>query len=118
MGPSLNTNTPTRNCSSSSTRLNQIWLKCVENLWPQSTWATEPSELSGGILLKSTKGAQGRDSREISSSVPTSLPTLQAEAIQSAGLHFERGKPNENLGLGSPGQLAGGNEMKHNRREE
>lgn len=92
--------------------------KNVENLWWQSTWATDQSELSGGILLKSTKGAQGCDSGEISSSVPTSLQTLQAEAIQSAGLHFERGKPNENLGLGSPGQLAGGNEMKHNRREE
>lgn len=48
----------------------------------------------------------------------TSLQNLQAAAIQSAGLHFERGKPNENLGLGSPGQLAGGNEMKHNRRKE
>lgn len=65
-----------------------------------------------------TKGVQGCDSREISSHVKTSLQTLQAEAIQSAGLHFERGKPNENLGRGTPGQLAGGNEMKHNRRKE
>lgn len=55
-------------------------------------------------------------------SVQTSLQTLQAEAkkkekkiaaIQRTGLYFERGQPNENLGLGSPfGQLAGGNEMK------
>lgn len=51
----------------------------------------------------------------------TSLQTLQADgkkekkkiaAIQRTGLYFERGKPNESLGLGSPGQLAGGNEMK------
>lgn len=42
----------------------------------------------------------------------TSLQTLQAEAIQRTGLYFERGKPNESLSLGSPGQLAGGNEMK------
>lgn len=54
-------------------------------------------------------------------SMQTSLQTLQAEAkkrkeeiaaIQRTGLYFERGKPNESLGLGSPGQLAGGNEMK------
>lgn len=90
----------------------------MEKLWSQSTWANGHSEPSGEILPKTTKGARGCDSREISSSVQTSLQTLQAEAIQSAGLHFERGKPNENLGLGSSGQLAGGNEMKDNRRKE
>lgn len=48
--------------------------------------------------------------------------TLQAEvkkkkiaAIQRTGLYFERGKPNESLGLGSLGHLAGGNEMKQSR---
>ena len=56
----------------------------------------------------------------------TSLQTLQAEsgkkkkiaAIQRTGLYFERGKPNESLGLGSPGQLAGGNEMKQSGRKK
>lgn len=92
-------------------------VKSVERLWRQSTWTTDHSVPSGLILLKTTKGVQGCDSGEISSRVQTSLQTLQAEAIQSAGLHFERGKPNENLGRGSPGQQAGGNEMKHNRRK-
>lgn len=44
----------------------------------------------------------------------TSPQTLQAEAIQRTGFCFERGEPNESLVLGSPGQLAGGNEMKQN----
>lgn len=40
-------------------------------------------------------------------------------AIQRTGLYFERGQPNENLGLGSPlGQLAGGNEMKQSGNKE
>lgn len=64
----------------------------------QSTRTTDHSVPSGTILLTTTKGVQGCDSREISSRVQTSLQTLQAEAIQSAGLDFERGKPNENLG--------------------
>lgn len=98
--------------------MNQVWFKSAERLWRQSTWTTDHSAPSGTSLLKTTKGVQGCDSGEISSHVKTSLQTLQAEAIQSAGLHFERGKPNENLGRGTPGQLAGGNEMKHNRRKE
>lgn len=48
----------------------------------------------------------------------TTLQTLQAETIRTTGLYFERGKPNESLGLGSPGQLAGGNEMKQSSRAE
>lgn len=52
------------------------------------------------------------------SGMQASPQTLQAEAkkkiaaIQRTGLYFERGKPNESLGLGSLGHLAGGNEMK------
>lgn len=47
----------------------------------------------------------------------TSLQTLQAE-VRKKMLQFKeqdftwRGKPNESLGVGSLGQLAGGNEMK------
>lgn len=43
---------------------------------------------------------------------------MEIAAIQRTGLYFERGKPNESLGLGSPGQLAGGNEMKQSQEEK
>lgn len=76
--------------------------------------------MNKGILIKTTTGMGGCDSRKIPvlSTVhrlhyrPSRLRQEKNAAIQRTGLYFERGKPNESLGLGSTGQLAGGNEMK------
>lgn len=84
--------------------------------------------MSRGILIKTTKGTRGCDSREIPAlSIvcrlhhrPSRLGQVKKKdrriaAIQRTGLYFEGGEPNESLGLGSPGHLAGGNEMKQSR---
>lgn len=89
---------------------------------PPSTCKDNRSAVNKRILIKTRTGMGGCDSALCSAQ--TSLQTLQAEtkkkkkkcaAIQRKGLYFVRGKPNESVGLGSPGQLAGGNEMKQSR---